>query len=110
MKIDEIFKLNINEKRKQVVWRFFEILPGFLSWATIILSVLLSFIKPVWIAIFIICFDIYWFIKAIYLAMNLLSSYKHLKSLASSIKEENQDPGILNANFDIPTFLRKHAD
>ena len=38
------------------------------------------------------------------------SSYKHLKSLASSIKEENQDPGILNANFDIPTFLRKHAD
>lgn len=38
------------------------------------------------------------------------SSYKHLKSLASSIKEENQDPGNLNANFDIPTFLRKHAD
>ena len=38
------------------------------------------------------------------------SSYKHLKTLASSIKEENQDPGTLNANFDIPTFLRKHAD
>ena len=38
------------------------------------------------------------------------SSYKHLKILASSIKEENQDPGNLNANFDIPTFLRKHAD
>ncbi len=38
------------------------------------------------------------------------SSYKHLKTLASSIKDENQDPGNLNANFDIPTFLRKHAD
>ena len=38
------------------------------------------------------------------------TSYKHLKTLASSIKEENQDPGNLNANFDIPTFLRKHAD
>ena len=38
------------------------------------------------------------------------SSYKYLKTLASSIKEENQDPGNLNANFDIPTFLRKHAD
>jgi hypothetical protein len=37
-------------------------------------------------------------------------SYKHLKSLASSIKDENQDPGNLNENFDIPTFLRKHAD
>lgn len=38
------------------------------------------------------------------------ASYKHLKSLASSIKEENPDQGSLTANFDIPTFLRKHAD
>lgn len=79
MKISEILKLNISEKRKHSLWRFFEILPGFLSWATIILSIVLSFIKPVWVAVFIICFDIYWFIKAIYLAINLLSSYKHLK-------------------------------
>jgi cell division protein FtsZ len=39
-----------------------------------------------------------------------INSYKHLKSLASAIKEENPDPGSLTANFDIPTFLRKHAD
>ena len=38
------------------------------------------------------------------------SSFNHLKTLASSIKDENQDSGNLNANFDIPTFLRKHAD
>ena len=38
------------------------------------------------------------------------SSYKHLKGLASSIKEENQESGNSNANLDIPTFLRKHAD
>ena len=38
------------------------------------------------------------------------SSFKHLKNLASSIKDDNQDSGNLNANFDIPTFLRKHAD
>jgi cell division protein FtsZ len=38
------------------------------------------------------------------------TSYKHLKNLASSIKEENPEPGSLTANFDIPTFLRKHAD
>ena len=38
------------------------------------------------------------------------TSFKHLKSLASSIKEENLDPGSLTSNFDIPTFLRKHAD
>ena len=38
------------------------------------------------------------------------SSYKHLKGLASSIKEENQESGNSYANLDIPTFLRKHAD
>ena len=38
------------------------------------------------------------------------TSYKHLKNLASSIKEENPETGVQTANFDIPTFLRKHAD
>ena len=38
------------------------------------------------------------------------SSFKHMKTLASSIKDENKDSGNLNANLDIPTFLRKHAD
>jgi len=38
------------------------------------------------------------------------ASYQHLKTLASSIKEENQELGNSNANLDIPTFLRKHAD
>ena len=37
-------------------------------------------------------------------------SYKHLKTLAHSIKEENPDFDSLPVNFDIPTFLRKHAD
>lgn len=37
-------------------------------------------------------------------------TYKNLKNLADRIKEEN--PGQLSnaVNFDIPTFLRKHAD
>ena len=37
-------------------------------------------------------------------------SYTQLKSLASAIKEENPEFDSMPANFDIPTFLRKHAD
>ena len=38
-------------------------------------------------------------------------TYKHLKSLASSIREENPEEfPPMAVNFDIPTFLRKHAD
>ncbi len=38
------------------------------------------------------------------------TSFRHLKSLASTIKEENSDSGSPALNLDIPTFLRKHAD
>ena len=38
------------------------------------------------------------------------NSFQHLKGLASEIKEENPDSTNAPVNFDIPTFLRKHAD
>ena len=36
--------------------------------------------------------------------------YRHLKSLAHEIKDENQESLDSPINFDVPTFLRKHAD
>jgi len=36
--------------------------------------------------------------------------YRHLKSLANEIKEENPETLNSSVNLDIPTFLRKHAD
>ncbi len=36
--------------------------------------------------------------------------FKHLKNLAHEIKEDNPDAYPASVNFDIPTFLRKHAD
>ena len=38
------------------------------------------------------------------------NSLQHLKGLANEIKEENPDSTSATVNFDIPTFLRKHAD
>ncbi|KMP12310.1 cell division protein FtsZ [Candidatus Nitromaritima sp. SCGC AAA799-A02] len=38
------------------------------------------------------------------------NSFRHLKGLANEIKEENPDSLNSSVNFDIPTFLRKHAD
>jgi len=67
---------NKNDKR---LYRFFEILPGVLSCSTLILAVVFSFIKPVWVAIFIILFDLYWTIKVVYLAFNQVSSFKKMK-------------------------------
>jgi cellulose synthase/poly-beta-1,6-N-acetylglucosamine synthase-like glycosyltransferase len=66
-----------NKGRK--LYRTFEIIPGFLSWATLIVLIVLSYFKPVWVAYFIIAFDVYWLLLVFYLGIHLLVSYKRLK-------------------------------
>lgn len=70
--------MNIGRDRK--IYRFLEMVPGILAWATIFLMIVLSFFVPFWVAIFIIVFDVYWFIKTVYLSMHLRVSYNRLKS------------------------------
>lgn len=60
--------------------RFFEILPGVLSWSTLIGIALLSWLTPVGMAIFIIFFDVYWFLKTLYLSIHLRISYRKMRA------------------------------
>ncbi|MCR4275611.1 MAG: glycosyltransferase family 2 protein [Candidatus Wolfebacteria bacterium] len=59
--------------------RLYEFIPGFLSWITIILMFLLSWLFPAGVAIFIILFDIYWLLKTIYLSLHLRSTFVRMK-------------------------------
>ncbi len=61
------------------LYRALEILPGALAWGTIVLAVVLSFIAPVFVAIFIILFDIYWLIKSIYLVVHMRSAFSLMR-------------------------------
>src|SRR3989344_1567423 len=61
------------------LYRTLEIMPGFLAWFSLFLVVVLSFLTPFFMAIFIIAFDIYWLIKTIYLSLHLRVSYRKLK-------------------------------
>ncbi|MDD5146740.1 MAG: hypothetical protein PHN39_03325 [Candidatus Pacebacteria bacterium] len=70
---------DLENKKDRTLYRFFEILPGFLSCATLILAVVFSFIKPVWVAIFIILFDLYWTLKVAYLAFNQVTSFRKMQ-------------------------------
>jgi len=65
--------------KERIIFRFLEILPGFLSWGTLFLVIILSWQKPVWIAIFIIAFDIYWLLRISYLSVYQIISYKKMK-------------------------------
>ncbi|OGN03666.1 MAG: hypothetical protein A2831_02095 [Candidatus Yanofskybacteria bacterium RIFCSPHIGHO2_01_FULL_44_17] len=62
---------DLSNKKDRLIYRFFEILPGSLAWFTLLLIITLSFIWPVAIAIFIILFDVYFFIKTVYLSLHL---------------------------------------
>src|SRR3990167_6965057 len=59
--------------------RLLEILPGFLTWVTLIGAPLLSYYHPVWISVYIILFDLYWFLKGGNVATHLMHSYYRLK-------------------------------
>lgn len=61
------------------IYRFFEILPGFLSWATIVLAIVFSAIFPMQTAIFIIAFDLFWLLKTIYLSLHLKANWRRIR-------------------------------
>lgn len=65
-------------RRSKFYKRLFEIIPGFLTWTTILGLFILAFIKPLWVAIFVITFDLYWVIRMTYLSMLLLFAYRRL--------------------------------
>jgi len=70
------------------LYRFFEILPGALAWLTIGLVVLFSWLKPHWIAFFIIAFDFYWIVKTAFLSAHLRVNWKKMKQNLKTDWEE----------------------
>ncbi|MDD4988876.1 MAG: glycosyltransferase family 2 protein [Candidatus Pacebacteria bacterium] len=65
------------------LYRFFEILPGFLAWATLLGALVLSYLAPFYAAFFIIAFNLYWVLKSGYLSLHLWQNWKHLKTSLS---------------------------
>lgn len=70
---------DLQNPRDRKIYRALEMLPGFLAWGTLALLVALSFVKPVWVAIFVIAFDVYWLLKAIYLSMHMRSTFNRMR-------------------------------
>ncbi len=76
LKIGKATELSGKDKK---LYRFLEIIPGFLSVFTLVVLLFLSYLKPVWVAFFIIAFNIYWLLLVVYLVIHLLAAYNKLK-------------------------------
>ncbi len=96
LKIGQAADLTGRDKR---LYRSLEILPGFLALATLIVLIILSYLKPFWVAYFIIAFDVYWLLLVIFLGIHLLASYFKMKNnLATDWRQKCQ--GLLSQGKD----------
>src|ERR1041385_5233750 len=77
--------LNPKERRLQ---RLFEIIPGATTWSILIGMTILSLIKPLWAAMIIIAFDLYWLLKLVYMTIFLLLAYFRLKTEEETQRSE----------------------
>ncbi len=62
------------------LYRILEILPGTLSWGTLIGLTILSYFFPVGVAFFIIAFDVYWLLLVTFLGIHLIISYRRMQA------------------------------
>ena len=60
--------------------RFWEIMPGALAWLTLFGLTFLSWRAPVAVVVFILLYDLYWFLKLIYLFFHLRSSFTKMNA------------------------------
>jgi len=63
----------VNNTRK--IKRLLEIIPGAISWGTIIFFILFAVFNPAACAVIIIIFDFYWIIRTVYLTTLLLMAH-----------------------------------
>ncbi|MBI4138417.1 MAG: glycosyltransferase family 2 protein [Candidatus Wildermuthbacteria bacterium] len=61
------------------LFRFFEILPGLLSWGTLLGSVIFSWLFPSWTAFFMMAFVVYWVLRMLYFLFYLAAGYRKMR-------------------------------
>jgi len=66
-------------KKERKIQRALEVIPGILTWTTIFGMFIFSFLVPVWVAVYIIIFDIYWIFRTIFIAYYSIEGYRKLK-------------------------------
>lgn len=63
--------------------RFYEILPGALTWSVLLFAFGSSFFAPVVAVIFIIIFDLYWTLRVLYFIIHVIASYVNYRKTAA---------------------------
>jgi hypothetical protein len=68
------------EPKERRVQRTLEVIPGILTWTTLIGMIAFSFLLPIWVAVFIIMFDIYWIYRTIFITYYSVVAYRRFQN------------------------------
>lgn len=71
---------DIQNKKERSLYRIFETIPGILSLGTLIGVLVFSWIAPMLVAIFIICFCFFYLFRIIYFSLHQISGYFKMRS------------------------------
>ncbi|MEK7510342.1 MAG: glycosyltransferase family 2 protein [Patescibacteria group bacterium] len=70
---------DIENPRERLVYRLFEMLPGFLAWSTLGAAVFGAWRFPVATAFFILGFTVFWLLRVLYFAFHLRAGYQKMQ-------------------------------
>ncbi|MFA5076539.1 MAG: glycosyltransferase family 2 protein [Patescibacteria group bacterium] len=65
--------------KKGKYYRFLETVPATLTWATFVLAIIFSFVRPLWVIYFIIVFDLYWVFRVSYFIFYIALSWRQFR-------------------------------
>jgi len=71
---------DLPDPKERRIYRALEILPGVLVWITLIGMFILSWLKPIWVACFIIAFSVYWMLRTFHFSLHIVSAYRKMKA------------------------------
>ena len=70
---------DLKKRQERYLYRFFEMMPGLLTWTTLITAFALSYYRPKYVAFFIIAFVLYWLLKTVYFSIHMRAGYKRMR-------------------------------
>ncbi|PJA45470.1 hypothetical protein CO174_03120 [Candidatus Uhrbacteria bacterium CG_4_9_14_3_um_filter_50_9] len=66
----------MKERYHYGMMRFWEMFPGLLVWGTFFLALVLTFVQPLWVIVFIIVFDLLWLFRVVYFNIFVFISWR----------------------------------
>lgn len=90
------------------IYRFLEMIPGTMMWGAFLFALIISFIKPFWVIIFIIIYDLFWVYRVMYFVFYMIVAwFKYRSSVRrdwlGEVKEIKDWQRIKHAIF-LPTY------